>query len=268
MEDIIKTLQSYLGETVGGILTAIVALIVGLIVIGWVMKVVRKSINKTKLDETLKPFVGSLISALLKVALIIGVIEVAGFKATSLVAVLGAASLAIGLAFQGTLSNLAGGVLLLTLRPFQVGDVIEATGYTGKVEAIHIFTTQLVTVDNKVIIIPNGQLANASVVNYSSKPTRRVDFTFGVGYESDLKQVAKLLEGVAQANPMVLKDPAPFIRLGEQADSSLNFTVRLWCESANYWDVYFDTIQQVTDVFNDNNISIPYPQMDVHVDKD
>lgn len=267
MEQLYTTIQSTLGSTIVDIALALVTLILGLIVIAWLMKLIRKSLNKTKLDPTLKPFVGSLISALLKVVLIIGVIEMAGGEATSLVAVLGAASLAIGLAFQGTLSNLAGGVLLLTLRPFHVGDVIESSGHIGKVEAIHIFTTVLVTVDNKVITIPNGQLSNASVVNYTSKPTRRVDFTFGVGYESDLKLVAKLIEGVALANPKVLKDPAPFIRLGEQADSSLNFTVRLWTETANYWDVYFDTIDQVTEVFNENQISIPYPQVDVHMDK-
>lgn len=267
METFIATLQSYSGGLVASIVGAIIALVIGLIVIGWITKLVTRVLEPSKVDATLKPFLVSLTSSILKVILVIGVIQMAGYPATSFVAILGAASLAIGLAFQGALSNLAGGVLLLTLRPFQVGDYIEVSGQQGIVEAIHIFNTVLISLDNRVISIPNGSVAGATTINFTQKDKRRVDLVFGVGYGSDLRQVAKIIESVANAHTKVDKDPAPFVRLGNQGASSLDFTVRLWCNTADYWDVYFDIMEQVTEDFNKNNISIPFPQMDVHLDQ-
>lgn len=267
MNSFMLTIQNYISAYVVDILVAIVVLIIGLWVIGRIVNLVKKALDKTTLDTTLKPFLVSITSAGLKVLLIISVITLAGVPATSFVAVLGAASLAIGFAFQGTLSNLAGGVLLLTLRPFQVGDYIEVAGQQGIVEAIHIFNTVLVSLDNKVISVPNGAVAGATTINFTEKDKRRVDLVFGVGYDSDLRQVAKIIEGVAGKHPKVDKDPAPFVRLGNQGASSLDFTVRLWCNTGDYWDVYFDVIEEVTEEFNKNNISIPFPQMDVHLDK-
>lgn len=269
---LLDQIKVYLGGFVGNVIAdailAVVALVVGLIVIGWVVKLTRKALAPAKIDPTLKPFLVSLTNISLKVILFISIYQNVGGEATSIVAILGAASLAIGLAFQGALSNFAGGILLLSLRPFHVGDFIEVGGEEGLVEAIHVFNTILVSRDNKVISIPNGTVAGATIVNHTEKDKRRVDFTFGVGYESNLRQVAKIIEGVAMAHPKVDKTPAPFIRLENQGASSLDFTVRLWCDTDAYWDVYFDIMEQVTDAFNKNGISIPFPQMDVHLDRD
>lgn len=266
-EKFLEDIQKFATESLLDIVIGIVVLIIGLVVIGWIVKIIRKLLEPAKIDKTLKPFIVSLTNISLKIMLVIAVYELIGGKATSFIAVLGAASLAIGLAFQGALSNFAGGVLILSLRPFHVGDYVEVDGHQGIVEAIHVFNTILVTLDNKVVSIPNGSLANTSVINYTEKPERRVDLMFGVGYESDLKLVVSLLEKVAADHPLVMKDPAPFIRLAEHADSSLNFTVRLWCKTDDYWTVYFDVIDQVKTIFDENNISIPFPQMDVHLDK-
>jgi len=269
MENFIRSIQAKLGPSVISIGFAIIILIVGLIIINWIVKLVTRLLEPVKLDKTLKPFIVSLVSISLKVILLIAVMEKLGVETTSLVAILGAASFAIGLAFQGTLANFAGGILILSLRPFHVGDVIEVNGFTGSVEAIHVFNTILVTPQNKVIIMPNGKLSNATIANYSTKPTRRIDLTFGVGYESDLKLVKSLLEEIANAHPLVLDTPAPFVRLAEQGDSSLNFTVKVWAKSSmdDYWAIYFDLTSQVKEAFDQNNISIPFPQMDVHLDK-
>ena len=271
MNTLIENAKSYLGGVVGSAIAnvalAIIALIVGLIIIGWVVKLVRRTIEPTKIDPTLKPFLVSLTSIVLKVVLFISIYQNVGGEATSIVAILGAASLAIGFAFQGALSNFAGGILLLSLRPFHVGNFIEVNGQQGVVEAIHVFNTVLISLDNRVISIPNGAVAGATVINFTEKDKRRVDLVFGVGYDSDLRQVAKIIEGVANNHPKVDQDPAPFVRLGNQGASSLDFTVRLWCDTSDYWDVYFDIIEQVTEAFNKNNVSIPFPQMDVHLDK-
>ncbi len=246
------------------ILGVILLWFVGNFVIKKLLAILDKALEKGKLDETLKPFVRSLANIGLKIFLVIGVIELCGLDATSLVAVLGAGSVAVGLAFQGALSNLAGGILLVFLKPYKIGDFVEINGYTGTVQAIEILATKINTIDNKLVIIPNGVAANTSVTNFTANDLRRVDFTFGVGYESDLKLVKETITSVANAHDKVLKDPAPFVRLGEQADSSLNYTVRLWVKKEDYWDVHFDIIEQITDAFNEKGISIPYPQLDVH----
>ncbi|MDE0470332.1 MAG: mechanosensitive ion channel, partial [Ekhidna sp.] len=193
------------------------------------------------------------------------VIGMAGIEVTSFVAVLGAAGLAVGLALQGTLQNFVGGVLILLLKPFKVGDWIDTGSYTGTVNQIQIFNTILKSPDNKTIIIPNGGLANSSLVNYSAEPRRRVDFTFGVGYGDNTSKTREALMELIKADERILKDPEPFIGLSELGDSSVNFVVRVWVEAQHYWGVFFDMNENVYNKFNEVGLNIPFPQMDVHV---
>ncbi|WP_163537551.1 mechanosensitive ion channel domain-containing protein [Gracilibacillus sp. YIM 98692] len=246
---------------------AIIVLIVGLMVIKAITKFISTRIEKSKMDDSLKPFLVSLIGAILKILLVLTVVSVLGVEMTSFAAIIAAAGFAIGLAFQGSLSNFAGGILLLTLRPFRVGDYIEGAGYSGTVNGIQILYTELVTPDNKVIFIPNGNLSNTGITNYSVKETRRVDFKFGTGYEADTKHVLDTLKQVADNHSLVLKDPEPFVRMSEHGDSAVVYTVRVWVNSPDYWTVYFDIIEDVKTKFDQEEISIPYPQMDVHIDQ-
>lgn len=250
------------------IITALLTLIIGLWVVGLITKAIVKTMEKRNVDPSLRPFLKSLISAILKVMLIISVIGMVGIQATSFVAVLGAAGLAVGLALQGTLQNFAGGVIILILKPFKVGDFIDAAGFMGIVHEIQIFNTFLKTPDNKTIIIPNGQLANSSMTNFSSEPRRRVDFTFGVGYGDDTAKTKETLMELINADERILKDPAPFVAVSELGDSSVNFVVRVWVEGGDYWGVFFDMNENVYNKFNEVGLNIPYPQMDVHVHKD
>ncbi len=264
MEELFNTALNIVMDIGLRIISVILLWYVGNFVIKKVVEFTEKALQKSKVDITLHHFLLSFVNIALKVFLIISIIELCGIDATGIVAVLGAGSVAVGLAFQGALSNLAGGILLIFLKPYKVGDFIEVAGHTGVVKSIEILATKIDTVDNKLIIIPNGAAASSSVVNYSANALRRVDFSFGVGYESDLKLVKETILNVVNAHDKVLKDPAPFVRLGEQADSSLNYTVRLWTQTENYWDVHFDIMEQITDAFNEKNINIPYPQMDIH----
>lgn len=257
----------YAIPVVKNIAFAIVVLVVGLLIIKLVNKKVGKLVDKKKIDPTLRPFIKSLISVALKVLLIVSIISILGIETTSFVALFGAAGLAVGLAFQGSLSNFAGGVLLIVTKPFRVGDFVEADGYSGTVEAIQILYTELVTPDNKVIRIPNGSLSNQSIINYSEKEVRRVDFKFGVGYETESKKVIGVLTEIAADHPLVLTEPNPFIRMSEHADSAVVYTVRVWAKAENYWTVYFDVIEKVKQRFDEENLNIPYPQMDVHINK-
>lgn len=247
---------------------AIVTLLVGLTVIKVLVNIISKQIYKSKLDESLKPFIMSVISVGLKLLLVVSVVGILGIPTASFVAILGSFGLALGLAFQGSLSNLAGGVLLLTMRPFKVGDYIEGAGYDGTVKAIQILYTELVTPDNKMIYVPNGNLSNSGIVNYSVHDTRRVDFTFGVGYEVDNQHVLSTLKQIVLKHPAVLLDPEPFIRLSGHGDSAVEYTVRVWTKADDYWDVHFDLLEEVKTTFDQENISIPYPQMDIHSIKD
>lgn len=247
---------------------AILTLIIGLAIIKGIVRLSSKQIEKSKLDASLKPFLVSVINVGLKVLLIVTVINILGIPVASFVAILGAAGLAVGLAFQGALSNLAGGVLLLTMRPFKVGDYIEGAGYSGTVKAIQILYTELITPDNRMIYIPNGSLSNAGIVNYSVHDTRRVDFTFGVGYEADNTHVRETLAEVIEAHGLILKDPEPFIRLSAHGDSTVDYVVRVWVKSEDYWTVHFDILETVKKRFDEEGISIPYPQMDIHMIND
>jgi small conductance mechanosensitive channel len=244
---------------------AIVTLIVGLWAIGILVKISRKAMGKSNLDETLIPFLCNLISWGLKAMLVISVASMIGIATTSFVAVLGAAGLAVGLALQGSLANFAGGVLILIFKPYAVGDLIEAQGHLGVVKEVQIFNTIMLTPSNKRVIIPNGAMSNGSVTNFSAEGTLRVDLTIGIAYESDVPKAKELLLKMMQENPQVLKDPEPMVAVSELADSSVNLAVRPWCTVADYWDVYFGTTEKAKEVLEASGISIPFPQRDVHL---
>lgn len=247
------------------LILAILTLLIGLWVIKAIVKALARAFEKKEYDPSLETFILSLTRILLKVLLVISVVGMLGVQMTSFIAILGAAGLAVGLALSGTLQNFAGGVMILIFKPFKVGDVLEAQGFIGSVKAIQIFNTILKTPDNKTIILPNAPLSAGSMVNYSTEPTRRVDLTFGIGYDDDIDQAKAAIQALADTDDRILKDPAPFIAVSELADSSVNFVVRLWVNSADYWGVHFDMIEAVKKEFDRRNISIPYPQRDVHM---
>lgn len=246
---------------------AILALIIGLWLANMIAGGLNRSMEKSEVDPSLRPFVKSLVSTLLKVLVVVSVLGMVGIQMTSFIAILGAAGLAIGMALSGTMQNFAGGVMILIFKPFKVGDFIDAQGYTGTVNTIQIFNTILKTPDNKTIIIPNGGLSTSSMVNYSTEPTRRVDWTFGIAYGDDIDKAKEVLHSLLVTNESVLKDPEPFVELGELADSSVNITVRAWVNAADYWAVHFYMLDMVYRKFAEEGLNIPFPQMDVHVIK-
>ena len=247
------------------IVTALLVLIIGL----WVIRLIGNGFDRfskrTNMDESLRRFLSSLIRLGLKIILLISVVSMLGVATASLIAILGATGLAIGLSLQGSLGNLAGGVLILLFKPFKVGDFIDAQGFMGSVNAIEIFNTVLKTPDNKTIIIPNGALSNGPITNFSTEATRRVDFVFGIGYSDDISKAKTVLQQLVNNDSRILKDPAPQIVLSELGDSSVNFTVRVWCQSSDYWSIYFDMQEKVKFAFDKEQISIPFPQRDVHL---
>lgn len=247
------------------VISALVVLVIGLIIIRMIVNAVRKAFEKKKFDVTLQRFLVSMIGILLKAALAITVIGMLGIQMTTFVAMLGAAGLAIGLALSGTLQNFAGGVILLILRPYRVGDFVEMQGHSGTVKEIQIFNTILTTPDNKTIIIPNSPISTGSMINYSTQPKRRVDFTIGIGYDDDIDKAREVILGVITKDERVHKDPEPFIAVCALADSSVNFALRVWADSADYWAVYFENLEAIKKALDANNISIPYPQRDVHL---
>jgi small conductance mechanosensitive channel len=246
------------------LLGAILIFIIGKFIINNILSLVHRILYKKKVDPMVHTFAISCLRALSYVILIIITASVVGIQMTSLVAVLGAATFAVGLALQGSLSNFAGGVLILIFKPFEIGNYIEAAGYAGTVDGIQIFYTILNTPDNKRIIIPNGELSNNSLINYSKNDKRRVDINFGIAYGAEFKKAIDILRGIAQSHEKVLKDDPINIRVKELGDSSVNITYRVWCKTADYWDVYFDSIERAKEAFDKENIEIPFPQMDVH----
>tara|TARA_B100000508_G_scaffold55003_2_gene42639 strand:+ start:42780 stop:43628 length:849 start_codon:yes stop_codon:yes gene_type:complete len=251
------------------LLIALVILIIGLRIAKFASKMVKKVLEKRGSDKGLISFMGSLVNGLVKVLTVVTVFSQIGIEMTSFVAILGAAGLAIGMAFSGTLSNFAGGVIILLLKPFKVGDYIEAQGESGTVTEIQIFHTILLTPDNKTIILPNGPVSTGNVTNYSTQDTRRVDFTFGFGYGEDLKLAKETVLEIVKSHPKVMQDPEPFVRLGSLGDSSVNLTVRIWSKKEDYWDIHFYVNEKVYEKFEEvEGLSIPFPQMDVHVDQE
>lgn len=247
------------------VIAAILIAVVGLWIINKIVKGFKKLLVARNIDETLVPFIVSLTSVTLKVMLFISVITYLGIQMTSFIALLGAAGLAVGMALSGTLQNFAGGVILLILKPFKVGDYIEAQGHAGIVKEIQIFNTILTSLDNKVIIIPNGGLSTGAMTNYSTEDTRRVDFVFGIGYDDDIDKARDIIKGVAEKNELIMKDPEIFVAVLEHGDSSVNLVTRVWSKTADYWTVYFYMMEFVKKEFDKQGISIPYPQRDVHM---
>ena len=272
-------IESLLGLKAGELSEIIVGLgiklVIGIsiLVVGfWVAKLVSntlaKLLRKRNTEESLVGFLVSMTRILIKVLVIITAISQLGVEMTSFVAILGAAGFAIGMAFSGTLSNFAGGVMILFFKPFKVGDYIDVQGQEGMVKEILIFNTILTTTDNKIIILANGAVANDTIINYTKADKRRVDWSFGIAYGDDFKVAKELLTKFCNEDSRILKDPATFIGLGELGDSSVNITVRAWVKTADYWDVFFDMNERVYTEFEGAGLSIPFPQMDVHVIKE
>ncbi|MFI8606196.1 mechanosensitive ion channel family protein [Cellulophaga baltica] len=248
------------------ILGAIAIYLIGSWVIKKLIGAVRKVLNKGNYDESLQRFLLNLLSWGLKIFLIIMVISKLGVETTSFAAILAAAGLAVGLALQGSLSNFAGGVLIMIFKPYKIGDLVEAQGVLGNVKEIEIFTTKLITPQNKLAIVPNGAMANGNIINYTAEGKMRVDTTVGIGYGEDMKKAKEVLLEMLVANPLVLKDPAPSVNVEALADSSVNLAVRPYCKPEDYWDVYFATIEGSKLALDKAKIEIPYPH-EVQINK-
>jgi len=268
-------LETYLNKIINWATTEGIRLIIGLLLlwIGWklvkkVVNIMSKALKKRNIDPTVATFLEAFVEVVLKAIVIYTFLEYVGIKTTGIAALVASAGVAIGLALQGSLSNFAGGVIILLIRPFNVGDYIEGSGHSGRIEKIGMFYTHMTTSDNKLILVPNGNLANGSIVNYSAKELRRVDLTFGVGYEQDVVKVKRVLSNIVDAHDLILKTPEPFIALSAHGDSCVNFVVRAWVNNKDYWKVYFDLLEAAKIKFDEENISIPYPQMDLHIKKD
>lgn len=247
--------------------TAIVIFYVGRIVVRFVTRSIRKVMNAREVDPTLVTFISNLVNMILMVIVAIAAIGALGVQTTSFIAILGAAGLAVGLALQGSLSNFASGVLIIIFRPYKVGDWVEAAGISGAVQEVQILTTILKTGDNKQVIVPNSQIMDSVITNYSANDTRRVDMVVGVSYSDDLDKVRSVISELIAAEDRILEDPAPTIAVSELADSSVNFVVRPWVKTPDYWGVMFDLTEAIKKRFDQEGISIPFPQQDVYVHK-
>ena len=266
------SLEKFLGKIVNWAATDGIKLIIGIFLlwIGWklakkIVNILNKALERRNVDVTIRSFLDTFLEVILKGLVVLVVLEYVGIKTTGVAALVASAGVAIGLALQGSLSNFAGGLVILLIRPFNVGDYVEGAGHNGVIEKIGMFYTHMVSVDNKLILVPNGTLANGSIVNYSAKELRRVDLTFGVGYEQDILKVKRVLSNIVEAHDLILKTPEPFIALSNHGDSAINFVVRVWVNNSDYWKVHFDLLESVKVAFDNEDISIPYPQMDLHI---
>ncbi len=250
------------------IIGAIIVFVVGRFIISFLNKLINKLLSKRKIDPSIKTFVRSLSNILLTILLIVAVVSKLGVETTSFAALLASAGVAIGMALSGNLQNFAGGLIVLLLRPYKVGDLIESQGITGTVREIQIFHTILTTADNKVIYIPNGALSSGTVTNYSRESTRRIEWIVGVEYGEDFEKVKKTIEDILAADGRILTDPAPTIALHALDASSVNVVTRVWVNAADYWDVYFNINKQIYAVFNREGIGFPFPQLTIHQAKD
>jgi len=249
------------------ILLAILVLIFGLWIINRFTRVIRKMMETRNINVSLIGFVSSLTNIGLKALLLISVGGMIGIQTTSFIAIIGAAGLAIGFALQGTLANFAGGVMILIFKPYNVGDLIQAQGHLGVVKEIHIFVTIMLSPEKKTIIIPNGAISNGDITNFTTEGEIRVDMTFGISYESNIKKAKEVLLKVMESHPKVMKDPAPFVGVSALADSSVNLAVRPHTKPEDYWAVYFDVYENGKIALDEAGITIPFPQMDVHLNK-
>ena len=265
MEPYIQSMMVQLMYYGPKVLLAAAVLYIGLKLIDKVTSLLRRLFEKKNIDETLRPFLSNLIGWALKVLLLVSVASMVGVETTSFVAVIGAAGLAVGLALQGSLANFAGGVLILIFRPFSKGDYIVAQGDEGIVERIDVFATVINRLDNQRVILPNGPLAGGMIRNATGESTRRVDLSIGISYSDDIRKACQTLTQMCSNHPKVLKDPAPFVGVTDYGDSSINLTVRPWCKTQDYWDVFFDLNEQMKYTLDEAGFSIPFPQRDVHL---
>lgn len=247
------------------VIQAIIVFLIGRFLIKKAIVMTERMLERENVDKSLHKFLLSLIKVGLQVLLIVTIATMLGAEMTSFVAIIGSAGLAVGLALQGSLSNFAGGVLILVLKPFKAGDYIETGSHSGTVDEIQLFYTILKTIDNKNVVIPNSTVSNNSIVNYTANPTRRIDFKFGVGYDDDIFKVKEVLNRIADEHPLILNDPAHQVVLSEHGDSSVNFVVKAWCKAEDYWTIYYEIMEKVKVEFDKEGINIPYPQMDVHM---
>jgi small conductance mechanosensitive channel len=260
--------QSMLQELAIKFIVALLILFIGKLIAKLIRRGVEKILEHKNVDNTVISFVASLVYGLVILVAFIAAISHLGFNTSSLVAIVGAAGLAIGLALQGSLSNFASGILLISLKPFKSGDFVEVSGTAGVVEEVNIFSTQLRTGDNKTVIIPNGSITSGTITNYSRKPTRRIDLVIGVSYDADLAQTRDILTQVVSSHELVLKDQDITIGVSELADNSVNFVVRPWVKTENYWPVYFALLESIKVELDKAGIEIPYPQLSVHVNQE
>ena len=266
LETLWQTVLKYLTTFGVHILEAAAVVFIGLKLARWLSRKVGSARAFDRLDTNLRSFLQSSVSIGMCVVLVIVVCSILGIDTASLITVLASCGVAIGLAMQGALSNVAGGLMIMLLHPFHVNDYVDVAGTSGTVVGIGVFSTTLHTVDNKKIIVPNGSITSATIVNYTTNGRRRVDMTFSAGYDVPVDRVKSVIAEVVNAHPLVLREPdPPFIRLSEQGDSALTYTVRVWTKTADYWTVHFDLLEQMTVAFREKGITIPYPQMDVHV---
>ena len=247
------------------IVTALAIFVIGRWLARMLVKGVERLMKRAKLDEMLIKFLGNIAYTLLLIIVVLAALEQLGVKTTSALAIIGAAGLAIGLSLQSSLSNFAAGVMLIIFRPFKVGDFVEAGGTSGVVEMINIFSTTMRTGDNREVMVPNGQIYGSTIINYSARDTRRIDLVFGIGYDDDIRKAKELIEQTIQADERILGDPAPTIMLLELADSSVNIAARPWVNTPDYWTVRADLMENVKAAFDANDISIPFPQRDLHL---
>lgn len=264
IDTLLKQLMTTGVEIGKSILLAIAIYIAGKFVIKLINRLTRQMLERKNVDPTIQSFLKSFVSILLNVLLIIMVISALGVDTTSFAALLASIGVAAGMALSGNLQNLAGGLIILLFKPFKVGDFIEAQGTMGKVKEIQIIHTILLTADNKEIYLPNGSLSSGSITNYSKMATRRVDFTVSVEYGTDVEKVMNALKAIANSDERILKDPEPFCALSALADSSVNFTFRVWVNGADYWPVFFDLNKQIYEEFNSQDIKFPFPQLQIH----
>ena len=265
LQGLLLKLQEWLAAFGLKVIAALLILFIGIKVAKFFRKLVEKAMSRGKIDSTLIAFAGNATYVSVMALVTVVALGQVGIETASFIAIVGSAGIAVGLALQGSLSNLAAGVMLIIFRPFKVGDYIESAGVTGVVKEIQIFTTILMTLDNKKIIVPNGKLFGDNIINYSSEPERRLDLVFGVGYGDDLQKVKQVILDVLSQDGRILSNPAPSIGVLELADSSVNFAVRPWVKTADYWPVYFDLQEKIKERFDAEGINIPFPQRDIHM---
>ncbi len=264
VEKLIDAAINWLQEFLPNLVGALVILIIGMWLSGFIAKFVAKAMTRAKIGETVVIFTQSFTKVTVQILVVIAAIGTLGFNIASIITALGAATVAIGLALQDSLKNVAGGIMILINKPFEVGDYLETSGLQGTVTKIDILSTRLLTADNKEVIIPNSTLSTSNIVNFSSQENRRVDFSFGVAYASDIDKVKEIINKVIDGNELVFSEPERFIAVGKHEDNYVEIIVRLWCRNEDYWSVYFYMQENVKKAFDKNGIEIPFPQIDVH----